>query len=48
MPQLGYAKRIHLMNPMIPGLTGTKMSASEPVSSSAARAVVSQLLYLCF
>jgi len=32
MPQLGYAKRIHLMNPMIPGLTGTKMSASEPDS----------------
>eukprot|EP00795_Rhopilema_esculentum_P017521 gene17521-9144_t len=29
MPQLGYKKRIHLMNPMVPGLTGTKMSASE-------------------
>ncbi|XP_041462301.1 tyrosine--tRNA ligase, cytoplasmic-like [Lytechinus variegatus] len=29
MPQLGYAKRIHLMNPMVPGLTGTKMSSSE-------------------
>merc|ERR1712002_666168 len=29
MPQLGYEKRIHLMNPMVPGLTGTKMSASE-------------------
>ncbi|PAA91082.1 hypothetical protein BOX15_Mlig021276g1, partial [Macrostomum lignano] len=26
---LGYSKRIHLMNPMIPGLTGGKMSASE-------------------
>eukprot|EP00112_Aurelia_sp_Birch-Aquarium-sp1_P026742 Seg97.5 transcript_id=Seg97.5/GoldUCD/mRNA.D3Y31 product="Tyrosine-tRNA ligase cytoplasmic" protein_id=Seg97.5/GoldUCD/D3Y31 len=29
LPQLGYKKRIHLMNPMVPGLTGTKMSASE-------------------
>jgi len=29
LPQLGYAKRIHLMNPMVPGLTGTKMSSSE-------------------
>lgn len=29
LPQLGYAKRIHLMNPMVPGLTGSKMSASE-------------------
>jgi len=29
MPMLGYEKRIHLMNPMVPGLTGAKMSASE-------------------
>ncbi|CAK1581013.1 unnamed protein product [Parnassius mnemosyne] len=29
LPQLGYSKRIHLMNPMVPGLTGGKMSASE-------------------
>eukprot|EP00124_Ichthyophonus_hoferi_P002923 Ihof_evm1s224 gene=Ihof_evmTU1s224 len=29
MPQLGYQKRAHLMNPMVPGLTGGKMSASE-------------------
>merc|ERR1719193_2740098 len=29
LPQLGYAKRIHLMNPMVPGLTGAKMSSSE-------------------
>ncbi|XP_011859545.1 PREDICTED: tyrosine--tRNA ligase, cytoplasmic [Vollenhovia emeryi] len=29
LPMLGYEKRIHLMNPMIPGLTGAKMSASE-------------------
>ncbi|XP_078485826.1 tyrosine--tRNA ligase, cytoplasmic [Ciona intestinalis] len=28
MPALGYTKRIHLMNPMVPGLTGTKMSSS--------------------
>jgi len=28
LPSLGYAKRIHLMNPMVPGLTGEKMSAS--------------------
>ncbi|XP_064613085.1 tyrosine--tRNA ligase, cytoplasmic-like [Liolophura sinensis] len=29
MPHLGYAKRAHLMNPMVPGLTGTKMSSSD-------------------
>jgi len=29
LPSLGYAKRIHLMNPMVPGLTGGKMSSSE-------------------
>lgn len=29
MPQLGYAKRIHLMSPMVPGLAGGKMSSSE-------------------
>ncbi|XP_065908661.1 tyrosine--tRNA ligase, cytoplasmic-like [Dysidea avara] len=32
LPHLGYHKRIHLMNPMVPGLTGTKMSASDPDS----------------
>ncbi|CAL7933388.1 unnamed protein product [Xylocopa violacea] len=29
LPLLGYEKRIHLMNPMIPGLVGSKMSSSE-------------------
>lgn len=29
LPQIGYAKRIHLMNPMVPGLAGGKMSSSE-------------------
>ncbi|CAB1350465.1 unnamed protein product [Coregonus sp. 'balchen'] len=29
LPSLGYAKRSHLMNPMVPGLTGAKMSSSE-------------------
>ncbi|XP_019617344.1 PREDICTED: tyrosine--tRNA ligase, cytoplasmic-like [Branchiostoma belcheri] len=29
LPSLGYTKRIHLMNPMVPGLTGSKMSSSE-------------------
>jgi len=29
LPSLGYAKRAHLMNPMVPGLTGAKMSSSE-------------------
>lgn len=29
LPSLGYKKRIHLMNPMVPGLTGAKMSASD-------------------
>lgn len=29
LPSLGYAKRAHFMNPMVPGLTGAKMSSSE-------------------
>ncbi|XP_011305321.1 tyrosine--tRNA ligase, cytoplasmic [Fopius arisanus] len=29
LPLLGYEKKIHLMNPMIPGLAGAKMSSSE-------------------
>jgi len=29
LPALGYTKRAHLMNPMVPGLTGAKMSSSE-------------------
>ena len=33
LPTLGYKKRAHLMNPMIPGLTGDKMSSSDPVIS---------------
>eukprot|EP00002_Diphylleia_rotans_P009081 TRINITY_DN1909_c0_g1_i1.p1 TRINITY_DN1909_c0_g1~~TRINITY_DN1909_c0_g1_i1.p1 ORF type:complete len:554 (+),score=163.79 TRINITY_DN1909_c0_g1_i1:54-1715(+) len=28
LPSLGYMKRIHMMNPMVPGLTGDKMSSS--------------------
>ncbi|CAO3592338.1 unnamed protein product [Absidia cylindrospora] len=32
LPLLGYQKRAHLMNPMVPGLTGTKMSSSDPDS----------------
>ncbi|KAG7245155.1 hypothetical protein INR49_023721, partial [Caranx melampygus] len=32
LPTLGYAKRAHLMNPMVPGLTGAKMSSSEEES----------------
>lgn len=32
LPQLGYTKRSHLMNPMVPGLTGGKMSSSEAES----------------
>jgi len=32
LPHLGYKKRSHLMNHMVPGLTGTKMSASDPDS----------------
>lgn len=34
LPSLGYAKRAHLMNPMVPGLTGAKMSSSEEVCYS--------------
>lgn len=29
LPQLGYQKRVHFMNPMVPGLAGGKMSSSE-------------------
>ncbi|MGM5480594.1 MAG: tyrosine--tRNA ligase [Nanobdellota archaeon] len=29
LPQIGYSKQIHLMNPMLGGLTGDKMSASD-------------------
>ena len=32
LPRLGYAKRAHLMNPMVPGLSGGKMSSSDPKS----------------
>lgn len=32
LPQLGYAKRSHLMNAMVGGLSGTKMSSSDPDS----------------
>ncbi|CAO1636062.1 unnamed protein product [Sympodiomycopsis kandeliae] len=32
LPKLGYKKRAHLMNPMIPGLKGSKMSASDHAS----------------
>ncbi|SAM08842.1 hypothetical protein [Absidia glauca] len=32
LPLLGYEKRAHLMNPMVPGLTGAKMSSSDPDS----------------
>lgn len=32
LPQIGYTKRAHLMNPMVPGLTGGKMSSSEAES----------------
>ena len=30
LPKIGYRKRAHLMNPMVPGLQGGKMSASDP------------------
>ncbi|CAG8539379.1 2758_t:CDS:2, partial [Paraglomus occultum] len=29
LPNLGYKKRAHLMNPMVPGLQGSKMSSSD-------------------
>lgn len=32
LPRLGYAKRAHLMSPMVPGLGGGKMSSSDPDS----------------
>lgn len=32
LPGLGYKERAHLMNPMVPGLAGGKMSASDPNS----------------
>jgi tyrosyl-tRNA synthetase len=32
LPKLGYKERAHCMNPMVPGLQGGKMSASDPDS----------------
>ena len=32
LPRVGYKERAHLMNPMVPGLAGGKMSSSEPDS----------------
>lgn len=32
LPRIGYKERAHFMNPMVPGLTGGKMSASDPES----------------
>ncbi|XP_067950678.1 tyrosine--tRNA ligase, cytoplasmic-like [Watersipora subatra] len=32
LPKLGYSQRAHLMNPMVPGLTGSKMSSSDESS----------------
>jgi len=32
LPKLGYAKRAHVMNAMVPGLAGGKMSSSDPNS----------------
>ncbi|KAK4687343.1 phosphoribosylaminoimidazole-succinocarboxamide synthase, partial [Tremellales sp. Uapishka_1] len=32
LPKLGYSKRAHLMNAMVPGLSGGKMSSSDPKS----------------
>lgn len=32
LPKLGYKKRIHLMNPMMPGLNSDKMSSSDELS----------------
>ena len=32
LPRIGFKERAHLMNPMVPGLQGGKMSASDPDS----------------
>ncbi|KAI1340468.1 tyrosyl-tRNA synthetase [Xylariaceae sp. FL0016] len=32
LPKLGYRERAHIMNPMVPGLQGGKMSSSDPDS----------------
>lgn len=32
LPRIGYKERAHLMNPMVPGLSGGKMSSSDPDS----------------
>ena len=32
LPKIGYKERAHLMTPMVPGLAGGKMSASDPDS----------------
>lgn len=33
LPKLGYKERAHLMNPLVPGLQGSKMSSSDPSMS---------------
>lgn len=33
LPKIGYKVRAHLLNPMVPGLNGGKMSASDPGKS---------------
>ena len=47
LPMLGYKKRAHLMNPMVGGLTGDKMSSSDPNSKidlvDSSKAVASKL-----
>jgi tyrosyl-tRNA synthetase len=44
LPKIGYRERAHLMNPMVPGLQGGKMSASEPGGRSSCRSECRSLL----
>ncbi len=38
LPKLGYRERAHLINPLVPGLQGAKMSSSDPSTFYAAQA----------
>ncbi|ETE57734.1 Tyrosyl-tRNA synthetase, cytoplasmic, partial [Ophiophagus hannah] len=48
LPSLGYTKRIHLMNPMVPGLTGSKMSSSEEPGNVENNGVLSFIKHVLF
>ncbi|KAL6121855.1 tyrosine--tRNA [Nucleospora cyclopteri] len=51
LPKIGYKKRIHLMNPMMPGLSSDKMSSSDESSKIDlldSKTVISKKIKKCF